>query len=320
MARIEIKYKSGDTITVKLFQNRFTEDLCAHFARGNNNFHIEHCLSNTYKHKYSGEYDENVESSWGEILTHLAKYKDLGVKLLREVPNEFDFRQDTLNYLHRIFTYSMQLINGFITKNQEEFPFTADYTIPRLSKDYDTNIEEIYKIIEPINSAVHGLEKFTIPTLGAHALQTTNKIPSIYIKNSGGNDRNAFEVDWYDIEENGHYFRNFNFMKYPQPHLVCLSDTILGKSVLKSYKDYDNPSLSDCTGRKMTDGSFLIYPNRCLHDLYESDGFTSWLDKHNMDINETPLELAIGHVVQSTIPLAVLDNAPTELSSVEWIS
>ena len=109
-------------------------------------------------------------------------------------------------------------------------------------------------------------------------------------------------------------------MKYPQPHLVCLSDTILGKSVLKSYRDYDNPSLSDCTGRMMTDGSFLIYPNRCLHDLYESDGFTSWLDKYNMDINETPLELAIGHVVQSTIPLTVLDNAPTELSSVEWIS
>jgi hypothetical protein len=102
-------------------------------------------------------------------------------------------------------------------------------------------------------------------------------------------------------------------MEYTEPHMVCLNDTISGKSVLVSYRDDDNPTLPDCTGRLITDGSFIIYPNRNLHDVYESDGFTSWLGKHKMNINQAPLEMAIGHVIESSIPLESFCHKSTNI-------
>ena len=314
MARIEIKYTNGEHITIKLFDNKLSEDLLTHFSKDNDNYTIRDSTSNAYKHEYNGVYSDKIKQNWKIILTQISKLKELGVKFPREIPNQFDFSQDTLNYLHRIFTYSLQFGKyGNVSTESGEFPFTSDYTTPHFSDDELTNHKELYKITEPINSAVHAIERYTITTKGADALQTTNKVSRIYFDNNSGNKHNAFEVNWYPLKKNGHSDSNYNFMEYTEPHMVCLNDTISGKSVLVSYRDDDNPTLPDCTGRLITDGSFIIYPNRNLHDVYESDGFTSWLGKHKMNINQAPLEMAIGHVIESSIPLESFCHKSTNI-------
>ena len=333
MGQIQIKFKKGESIEeikIKLFDNRLTKYLSTHYSKDNSGYKLEHKTDNAYGNWYSREYDNNVKASWEIILTQISKLKDLGVKFTQEIPDKFDFDQKTLNYLHRVFTYGGLFARDIITNEEREFPFTSDYKTPTIldkvtGKNFDPKTS-LYEITEPINAAVHSLESFTLPTQGASALTTTNKVPRLFFQNNSADNHNSLNVQWLNLIDNynngtfkkGYEDYNYNFMEYTEQHMVCLSDTILGKSPIVSYRDNDNPTLPDCTGRFMTDGSFQIYPNRALHEVYESDGFKSWLDKHKMNIDEVPLEMAIGHVVEASIPLESFLQCDLDLISVKW--
>lgn len=333
MGQIQIKFKKGDSIEeikIKLFDNRLTKYLSTHYSKDNSGYELLQNSNNAYGNRYSREYSDDVKDCWEIILTQISKLKDLGVKFTQEIPDKFDFDQKTLNYLHRVFTYGSLFAGDKITNEAKEFPFTSDYKTPIIlgrvtGKNFHLQ-NTLYKITEPINAAVHSLEKFTLPTQGASALTGTNKVPRLFFQNNSADNHNSFNVQWLtliDSYPNGIYRKgyeeyNYNFMEYTEQHMVCLSDTILGKSPIVSYRDNDNPTLPDCTGRLMTDGSFQIYPNRALHEVYESDGFKSWLDKHKMNIDEVPLEMAIGHVVEASIPLESFLQCDLDLISVKW--
>lgn len=334
MGQIQIKLKKGESIEeikIKLFDNRLTKLLLSRYFNDSGGYTLLENTSKAYANRYSRTYDNKVKETWEIILTQISKLKDLGVKFTQEIPDKFDFEQKTLNYLHRVFTYGSLFASGRITNEAEEFPFTSDYTTPTIltsvtGENFDPRIN-LYKISEPINAAVHSLEKFTIPTPGASALTTTTKVPRLFFQNNSADNHNSFKVKWLNLTErhtNGRYIEgyeeyNYNFMEYTEQHLVCLSDTILGKSPIVSYRDYDNPTLPDCTGRHMTDGSFQIYPNRVLHEVYESDEFKRWLDRYKLNIDDVPLEMAIGHVVKSSVPLESLLQCELDVIYVEWI-
>ena len=318
MNRIEIKFTNGDYITIKLFDNTLSSNLVNNFKLFNDRYDLINRTSNTYENFYEGRIQDKhiIDDEWNNILSSLSKLKDLGVVFTRDIPNSFDFSQDTLNYLHRIFTYSDFFFVDEITNQTDEFPFTPNYVTPNITR------EELYYITEEINSSVHNLETYVFPTQTRNILSTTNKLSRLWFENNGQPKKDTFATTWYELTEDENKY-NYDFLKHTESHIVCLTDTILGKSVLASFKDDDNPTLPDCQGRTITNGSFIIYPNRGLHDLYNSDKFTEWLSKYNMNSNELPLEVAIGYVVDSSNSLESFffeNNSELELLSVRWLS
>jgi hypothetical protein len=151
-----------------------------------------------------------------------------------------------------------------------------------------------------------------------------SKLSTLYIRKIVDNSHTPYNVKWYSLMSRGNYHYNYDFMNHTEQNIVCLMDSILGKSVLTSFINDDNPSLPDCTGRFITQGEFIIYPNRSLHELYQSNQFKSWLDKYNMNIDETPLEVAIGHIVESSIPIeSFFEISPSDdlqIDTLKWLN
>tara|TARA_B110000285_G_scaffold193887_1_gene223185 strand:- start:292 stop:1251 length:960 start_codon:yes stop_codon:yes gene_type:complete len=318
MNRIEIKFTNGDYITIKLFDNTLSSNLINNFKVFNGDYVLQHSTDDAWENNYSGRYRDKqiITDEWNTILSAIAELKELGIKFTREMNESWDYSQDTLNYLHRVFTYSDLFCVNEVTNETDEFPFTSDYTTP-----LNITRKELYYITTQINSSVHNLETYASPTDNRNFL-TTNKVSEILLKNNGQPDGDGYNTQYYCFNEDEHR-GNYNFMKYNESHLVTLSDTILGKSILTSFCNNDNPTLPDCQDRTITDGSFLINPNRTLHDIYNSNGFTKWINTYNMNIDELPLEMAIGYVIESSNPLESFyfeNNKNLELSSVNWLS
>lgn len=332
MKRIEIKFTNSDYITIKLFDNQLNSELIDNFKFDEKLYKMDHIRNMGYLNFYGKSdtalgTDDIIESAWKLILDSIYKMKELGINFIREIPSEFDYSQDTLNYLHRVFTYSSMLHQPTymsVTTKTPEFPFTSDFQLIKLSDDTTVNARKVFDIIEPINAGVHELEQYSIPTENFKFVQSSNSLNSLYFRKQIDNSHTPHNAKWYSLFERNHYNYNYEFMKHTESNIVCLTDTILGKSPLVSFINDDNPSLPDCTGRFITQGEFIIYPNKNLYELYQSNQFKSWLNKYDMTVDETPLEVAIGHVIESSIPIEsfyeISSKNGLEVETLKWLT
>jgi hypothetical protein len=78
--------------------------------------------------------------------------------------------------------------------------------------------------------------------------------------------------------------------------MVILNESILGKSVLQSFSENDNPNAQDCTGRLGSYGGFIIELDDNRKNIYRSKEFISWAQSHNRVFNSLPLEFPIGYI------------------------
>jgi hypothetical protein len=94
---------------------------------------------------------------------------------------------------------------------------------------------------------------------------------------------------------------------------VLLDNSILGKSILQSFYEEDDPTCKDCTGRQGSYGGFIITQSDNRKQIYRSHKFISWCEKYNLLTNRIPYEFAIGRAIH--IP----GNIDSRLfSSTEW--
>lgn len=283
---IEIRYTNGEIIVIDLFKNSITEKIIK--AYGENAsllYSIGDCTHNSVKMNYDGRYDnlEEIKYNWSQILEGLNGMELLGNKINLQFPTEFDFKQTTLNTLHRIFTYCDLYHSNII----EEYPFCDNY-----NKDIGIPFEEYHSIIDKINQGVHNLEFWVEPT--DNRIYTSENFPLGRIRYRT-TPLPTFSQKWCEFTDE-EYNENYKFLSYDIDNIVTITDTILGKSPLQSFLDNDNPTLPDCTGRYATDGSFKINKGKELINLYNSDCFKSWASSHQVETKNLPLELAIGYV------------------------
>lgn len=283
---IEIIYTNGEIIVINLFDNSIKSKFIETYGENSNIvYDIGDCNLDAVTMNYSGRGNNILEinQAWSQILEGLDGMKMLGNEINIELPTEFDFNQQTLNTLHRVFTYC-DLYHDDIIK---DYPFCDNYT-----KDIGISFEEYHSIIDKINQGVHTLELWAKSTDNRkYAIENFPLGRIRYITNTAP----AFEKPWCEFTDE-EYQENFNFLNYDYEHIVTLTDTILGKSPLNSFLDDDNPLLPDCTGRYATDGSFKINRGRELRNLYKSNYFIEWASKYGKTPEEFPLELAIGYV------------------------
>lgn len=175
------------------------------------------------------------------------------------VPKTFTNDQEVLNRLHRYYTDSAAVVD------QES---------------------EAFELVSKINYCVHELEDYTSS------------------RNTGYNSDLWFHIHdypipmdcWIDLKE--HEQENYKFFDYNYKYTVRLDRSILGKCVLQSFEEHDDPNADDCTGRAGSFGGFFIDTNDKLKEVYQSNKFVDWCRSHGKEVTEMPLEFVIGYVDQ----------------------
>lgn len=307
---IEICYTNGEKIFINLFDNSISNRLVDCYSDYfKNNYFIGDCSINSNENDYEGRHAniEEINHHWNQILEGIEGMKRLGNEINIKFPTYFDFSQNTLNVLHRIFTYVDLYHHNEIT----EYPYCDNY-----SKDVGISFEEYHSIVDKINMGVHHLEAWVAPTDNRNYITSEHKLSRILYSPER---YSTFNMKWCEFN-NEEYQENFNFLNYDVDNIVTLRDTILGKSPLASFRDDDDPTLPDCTGRFATDGAFQINKNRQLQDFYNSEYFNKWASKFGKTKQSLPLEFAIGYVDtnKTTQDLEYFWNTDLKLDYLIW--
>ena len=174
-----------------------------------------------------------------------------------DIPKNFTYDQELLNRLHRYYTDTAAVVD----KESETF-----------------------ELASTVNYCVHELEDFT-------NTRNVGYISDLWFHIHDYPIPMECWIDLKDQEQENYKFFNYDY-KYP----VRLDRSILGKCVLQSFEENDDPNAKDCTGRIGSFGGFFIDTDNKLKDVYESDKFKVWCNKHGRKIKELPLEFVIGHV------------------------
>lgn len=241
--------------------------------------------------------------NWKTILKSLHKLESLGYILPFNVPDNFDYKQQTLNRLNRFYTHNML---WFLSRDTTPNPFDSKFIFPK-----DMSYKTWYNILQPINDSTRVLDSYTYSLLNSKFVDDNYPIYAI-----GAFPDTEDMPQWLDFNEEEQQL-NYSFMDRAEDNLVLLNSSMLGKSILQSFYDHDDLLAKDCTGRLGSHGGFLIDINRNRKKIYESEEFKHWVDGHKLDINYLPLEFPIGFIAHASMPLKnfVFDN----LERIEFI-
>lgn len=198
--------------------------------------------------------------------------------------------QGSLNKLHRFFTNNWRwFMDGGMRIHGYPNPYDPAFTPPQ-----ELTLVKWVAIIDRINLAVHNLEHFAIPEQNKNFILDNNlDIEVLYIK-SNLNERIRFSVE--------EYHHNYKFNLDDDSYPVLLPNEILGKSVLLSFSDNDDPNEDDVWGRQEAQVGFYIDLNKNRRKIYNSDKFKQWADSHNRSVGSLPLEFEIGRVKNLPLP------------------
>jgi len=229
--------------------------------------------------------NKRVEDVYQVMVDTANEIKNDGHTLSFVLPDQFTYDQTILNNVHRYYTD-----NAVLTKTDTEF----------------------FKLISTLNYCVHELEDLTKNTSNKDFISELN-LSNLWLTIN----RYPIPMDcWLEFDEVGKK-ENYNFFNYDHDYTVRLDRSILGKCVLQSFEDDDDPQAKECTGRLGSFGGFFIEETTNLKKLYQSSRFENWCAKYKTTPEELPLEFVIGHVSHSDLPLA--DYSKKDLKSLEFI-
>jgi hypothetical protein len=299
--KIKFQFSSSLEITIELLDSPILKVWFDHLS---SNFYNVKDFK-TQRVKLSG-FTRSRRSAITECLTEIhcaaEELKKLGYSWPSNVPllpNDFNIPidQQDLNKLHRFFTENWRWCYVRGRRNRgEPNPYDHDFVYP---SDLDT--EQYYRIIDKINVAVHNLEEFTLMEPTKKYAMVNNLIPnSIWIENKN------FPVLNLDIEE---YLHNYKFDLDADDYPVVVPADILGKSVVHSYLDNDDPTAPDCLGRSELGFNILIDINKKRRELYRSENFTNWARLYDREVNSLPLEFTLGRLHSSNFEINNLEKA-----------
>ena len=236
-----------------------------------------------------------IDQTWAGIISDIKAIQKIGYNVPFELPSKFNYDQQTLNLLHRFFTY-----NALWHHHGGKNPFDENFILPNNLSYYDW-----HAIIDPINVKVHDLEIYTDPSKNKKFITDLFPINDWYVRSTS--------YEWYQFSSDDaeHNYRFFDFSEHE--NLVMLDNSILGKSVLQSFYENDDPTCRDCTGRLGSYGGFIISKNNHRQQIYRSQNFADWCKKHDLSTTRLPYEFVIGKA--QSIPKNIDDSS---FVSADW--
>jgi hypothetical protein len=170
---------------------------------------------------------------------------------------------NTLNHVHRFFTHNQQRCN--VRK------FGSDF-------DYDS----VMSMLDSVNTHVHDLEVFLPRGPVDMPVSQIEEIKLYHPTHYG-------TTDWVDLTDYHQYHSD-------QHYDVILSSEVLGKTLLQSYLDQDDPTDWDTSGHYVSAGGLQIAYLPTRRQIYQSDSFKNWLYKYNADPNGLKYDFPIGNI------------------------
>jgi hypothetical protein len=293
--KIQLYFNSRETLTITLYQNNTIERWFSHFSNLNQSNDFYTLTRNNYyhiNHDSSLVRESQIQESWSIILNSIEHLKSIGINVPITLSDTFQFDQDVLNILHRIFT-----TNSLVFRN-------------------DRNNIETMKHLYNINENVHILEKCTNPKKHLTFIRKKHPIQYLNVYNPRQSDDQWFSFDSDDLK------LNYKYLELTETHVVTLDQSILGKCFYQSFAEHDDPTQSDCTGRLGSFGGFNldVQPyNR--KNLYLSEKFTDWCSRHSLLLSTLPLEFPLGYITDSTIPLTdIYRHTNIKLTEVKFLN
>jgi len=263
--KLKVNFENNHHILIELFENSTMEKWFNHFFKANNKCSYKFNDGNIYienKAKFNMQTDERSQG-WSTIKNAISKIKEMGFDVPIEVPDNFNYNQQLLNELHRYYTS-----NAVWSEKQ--------------NKKY-------FDLISEINLGVHVLEQYT--DIQVNKTFTENVSPAFYHLQLNEEPK----THWLDFSNEDQKL-NYTYFDYDYDYIVKLDRSILGKCVLQSFEEHDDPREKDCSGRLGSFGGFWIELDKKTKKIYESQKFIEWCLEYKSDYKKLPLEFPIGYV------------------------
>lgn len=231
----------------------------------------------------------DVNRHWQIILNSIEILRNANYCIPFEVADKYDYKQVTLNQLHRFFTYNCE---WWYQQSTEANPFDETFTPPA-----DWNFEKWYSVIGQINEAVHNLEVVT-PTDTKMLYQNPAEqmiLPSFVINNPASITGELIRTCYLPFDSYDQCF-NYEPLDFSRGAPVTLNASILGKCMLQSYFEEDDPTARDASGREGSYGGYCIHLSKKRQEIYQSAHFRQWAARYGRTVDSLPLEFQIGHV------------------------
>lgn len=220
-----------------------------------------------------------VANCYQLLLSSIDKLKDLGVPWPEIELEHFNFSQEWCNKIHRRFTTMIRF------KDRIDFKSTIRFNID--------NNESFNKALHDINNYVHILENYCI-TEQKELYDSKIKYFSATPLLNGKTDKLETYGKFYDFEKDDFQYHTF------QHYDVIFSEEVLGKTLLRSYFDNDEPKNVDTAGYAGWYGSFFINLDNIRNRIYESEHFNNWLAKHKLKKSYARADFPIGNISASS--------------------
>jgi hypothetical protein len=169
----------------------------------------------------------------------------------------------SLNHVHRFFTHNQHRCNT------REFGKNFDYHTAML-------------MLDELNLHVHELERYI--ARGPDNMPV-DQIEEIKLYHSTDYMSDA----WCSLADYQQYHSD-------QHHDVILSSEILGKTLLQSYLDQDDPCDWDTSGHHVSAGGLQITYLPTRQTIYQSRSFQQWLQQHQVDPDQLRYDFPIGNI------------------------
>jgi len=276
--KIKINFLNDHFVLINLFNNCAVQKWFNKFSSQEN-----HYISTIEdSHPFSNKID--IDQEWCNIKKTFEELNQFNFYPNIIINSLFDGKQDTLNLLHQFFTYNclwMQndLPNNIKNRYDSEFKFPETLTY-----------SEWHTIIDKINVAVHNLERTIFRKDKVIQVKSLQLMPDVIKK-----------LEWLEFSKED-YKHNYEYFLKKEKHknLVLLDRTILGKCVMQSFVDNDDPTADDCTGRFGSFGGFVVELDDTRKQLYQSIKFQEWLRRYQITSN-VPYDFPIGYINETNI-------------------
>lgn len=252
-----------------------------------NKFDKHVTMASIHDHLYVPEINGSNENIYDiarqQCLTVLQNLTLLGVEYAGLIPLAPEqVNAACLNQLHRFFTHTQQHYNNLqaqLSKQNQDL----NNQLPRIDK--------IIQHLQELNHCVHEMEFYCVRSHNDLVVDSIEEI-KLYTPTEFKNSA------WFDLTP----YRQFHT---DQHYDVILSSEVLGKTLLQSYIDGDDPTDWDTSGHHSSAGGLQICWNHTRQQIYQSKHFQNWLTSHNAV--EVWYDFPIGNILNTESLQYVVD-------------